>query len=235
MWLPLGYIVRMARRRRSCCKTIRPSVEAVPPLVLFLVSWPVRRLVEAVSPLVLFLFSWSAPPLADSLPPQAANNSREQSPMRRPITSTTRRDGFPISEWYIPCFSCPRSSLYLLSLFFSFRVAKCYSQSWLWPNTPPSPYWKSKLNSYSLRSSPLHKGFPRAIGAHCVGERSCEPVARLNSEFFRSYRSAMPVSSNVVDFVFWQALYGRRCPAVMSTVSQLMSRFVRDNQQDTGI
>src|SRR5215216_6575749 len=132
-----------------------------------------------------------------------------------------------------PC-SCPRSSLYLLSLFFSFRVAKCYSQSWLWPNTPPSPYWKSKLNSYSLRSSPLHKGFPRAIGAHCVGERSSEPVARLNSEFFRSYRSAMPVCSYLVAFVFWQALYGRRCPAVMSTVSRLMSRFVRDNQQDTG-
>jgi hypothetical protein len=22
--------------------------------------------------------------------------------MRRPITSTTRRDGFPISEWYMP-------------------------------------------------------------------------------------------------------------------------------------
>src|SRR5215210_5749699 len=53
MWLPLGYIVKMARRRRSCCKTIRPSVEAGPAklLVLFLFSWPVRRLVEAVSPL----------------------------------------------------------------------------------------------------------------------------------------------------------------------------------------
>src|SRR5215213_1223084 len=35
--------------------------------------------------------------------------------------------------------------------------------------------------------------------------------------------------------VFWQALYGRRCPAVMSTVSRLMSRFVRDNQQDIGV
>src|SRR5215217_4303313 len=35
--------------------------------------------------------------------------------------------------------------------------------------------------------------------------------------------------------VFWQALYGRRCPTVMSTVSRLMSRFVRDNQQDTGV
>jgi hypothetical protein len=38
-----------------------------------------------------------------------------------------------------------------------------------------------------------------------------------------------------VDFAFWQALYGRWCPAVMSTVSRLMSRFVWDNQQDTGI
>src|SRR5215207_3879459 len=83
MWLPLGYIVKMARRRRSCCKTIRPSVEAVSPLVLLLCSWP-------------------APPLAEFPPPQAANNSREQSPMRRPITSTTRRDGFPISEWAMP-------------------------------------------------------------------------------------------------------------------------------------
>jgi hypothetical protein len=45
----------------------------------------------------------------------------------------------------------------------------------------------------------------------------------------------MPVCSYLVDFVFWQALYGRRCPAVMSTVSRLMSRFVRDNQQDTGV
>jgi hypothetical protein len=44
----------------------------------------------------------------------------------------------------------------------------------------------------------------------------------------------MPVSSYLVDFVFWQALYGRWCPAVMSTVSRCMSRFVRDNQQDTG-
>src|SRR5215218_9763096 len=213
MWLPLGYIVEMASRRK---KTIRPSV-------------------EAVSPLVLFLCSWSAPPLAEFPPPQAANNSREQSPMRRPITSTTRRDGFPISEWYIPCFSCPRSSLYLLSLFFSFRVAKCYSQSWLWPNTPPSSYSKRKLNSYSLRSSPLHKGFPRAIGAHCVGERSSEPVPRLNSEFLRSYRLSMLVSSYLVDFAFWQALYGGWCPAVMSTVSRCMSRFGRDNQQDTGV
>src|SRR5215217_434744 len=82
MWLPLGYIVKMARRRRSCSKTIRPSV-------------------EAVSPLVLFFCSSSAPPLAASSPPQAANNSRE-SPMRRPINSPTRRDGFPISEWYMP-------------------------------------------------------------------------------------------------------------------------------------
>src|SRR5215216_5599295 len=80
MWLPLGYIVEMASRRK---KTIRPSV-------------------EAVSPLVLFLCSWSAPPLAEFPPPQAANNSREQSPMRRPITSTTRRDGLPLSEWYMP-------------------------------------------------------------------------------------------------------------------------------------
>jgi hypothetical protein len=101
--------------------------------------------------------------------------------------------------------------------------------------TPPSSYSKRKLNSYSLRSSPLHKGFPIVIGAHCVGERSSEPVPRLNSEFLRSYRLSMPVSSYLVDFVFWQALYGRWCPAVMSTVSRLMSRFVRDNQQDTGV
>src|SRR5215208_8064744 len=134
-----------------------------------------------------------------------------------------------------PCFSCPRSSLYLLSLFLSFRVPNCHTQSWLWPNTPPSSYSKRKLNSYSLRSSPLHEGFPRAIGAHGVGERSSEPVPRLNSEFFRSYRLAMPVASYLVDFVFWQALYGRWCPAVMSTVSRLMSRFVRDNHQDTGV
>ena len=45
----------------------------------------------------------------------------------------------------------------------------------------------------------------------------------------------MPVCSYLVDFAFWQALYGRRCPAVMSTVSRLMSCFVRDNQQDTGV
>src|SRR5215208_1227904 len=134
-----------------------------------------------------------------------------------------------------PCFSCPRSSLYLLSLFLSFRVPNCHTQSWLWPNTPTSSYSKRKLNSYSLRSSPLHEGFPRAIGAHGVGERSSEPVPRLNSEFFRSYRLAMPVASYLVDFVFWQALYGRWCPAVMSTVSRLMSRFVRDNQQDIGV
>src|SRR5215217_2492276 len=78
-------------------------------------------------------------------PLQAANNSREQSPMRRPITSPKRRDGFPNTEWY------------------------------------------------------------------------------------------MPVCSYLVDFVFWQALYGRWCPAVMSTVSRCMSCFVRDNQQDTGV
>src|SRR5918995_5389229 len=48
------------------------------------------------------MFGFSAPPLADSSPPQAANNSRDESPMRRPITSTTRRDGFPISEWPMP-------------------------------------------------------------------------------------------------------------------------------------
>src|SRR5829696_813335 len=35
--------------------------------------------------------------------------------------------------------------------------------------------------------------------------------------------------------VFWQALYGRRCPTVMSTLSRLMSRFIRDNQQETGV
>jgi len=45
----------------------------------------------------------------------------------------------------------------------------------------------------------------------------------------------MPVCSYLVDFVFWQALYGRWCPTVMSTLSRLMSRFVRDNQQDTGV
>src|SRR5829696_3268378 len=72
-------------------------------------------------------------------------------------------------------------------------------------------------------------------GAHCVGERSSEPVPRLNSEFLRSNRLAMPVSSYLVDFVFWQALYGRWCPVVMSTMSRLMSRFVRDNQQDIGV
>src|ERR687898_2598813 len=93
MWLPLGYIVKMASRP----KTIRPSVEAVPPLVLFLCSW-------------------SAPPLAEFPPPQAANNSREQNPMRRPIKSTTRRDGFPISEWYMP--------LLLLSSLISLCVAE---------------------------------------------------------------------------------------------------------------
>src|SRR5829696_4333075 len=47
------------------------------------------------------MFGFSAPPLADSSPPQAANNSTE-SPMRRPINSTTRRDGLPISEWSMP-------------------------------------------------------------------------------------------------------------------------------------
>src|ERR671913_831721 len=95
----------------------------------------------------LRLSPFCVPPVAPffSSPPQAANNSREQSPMRRPITSTTRRDGFPNTEWY------------------------------------------------------------------------------------------MPVCSYLVDFVFWQALYGRGCPAVMSTVSRCMSRFVRDNQQDTGV
>src|SRR5918993_333781 len=66
-------------------KTIRPSVEAGPAKLL-----------------VLLLCSWPAPPLAELSPPQAANNSTEQSPMRRPITSPTRRDGFPISEWYMP-------------------------------------------------------------------------------------------------------------------------------------
>ena len=45
----------------------------------------------------------------------------------------------------------------------------------------------------------------------------------------------MPVCSYLVDFVFWQALYGRRCPAVMSTMSRLMSRFVRDNRWDIGV
>ena len=45
----------------------------------------------------------------------------------------------------------------------------------------------------------------------------------------------MLVSSYLVDFAFWQALYGRWCPAVMSTVSRCMSRFGRDNQQDTGV
>ena len=87
----------------------------------------------------------------------------------------------------------------------------------------------------SLRSSPLHKGFPISIAFHCVGERSSEPVARLNSEFFRSFRLSMPVYSYLVDFVFWQALYGRWCPAVMSTVSRCMSRFVRDNRRDIGV
>jgi hypothetical protein len=81
----------------------------------------------------------------------------------------------------------------------------------------------------------LHKGFPIAIGPHGVGERSSEPVPRLNSEFLRSYRLSMLVSSYLVDFAFWQALYGRWCPAVMSTVSRCMSRFGRDNQQDTRI
>src|SRR5215203_6861041 len=94
---------------------------------------------------MLLLCSCSAPPLAEFPPPQAANNSREQSPMRRPITSTTPRDGFPNTEWY------------------------------------------------------------------------------------------MSVCSYLVDFAFWQALYGRWCPAVMSTMSRLMSRFVRDNQQDIGV
>jgi hypothetical protein len=88
---------------------------------------------------------------------------------------------------------------------------------------------------HSLRSSPLHKGFPRAIASHCVGERSSEPVARLNSEFFRSNRLSMPVSSYLVDFVFWQALYGRWCPAVMSTMSRLMSRCSRDISRDIGV
>src|SRR5829696_2331804 len=86
MWVPLGYIVKMAllvsSRSKQRRKTIRPSVGAVPALVLLLCSWP-------------------APPLADSSPPQAANDNTE-SPMRRPITSPTRRHGFPISEWYMP-------------------------------------------------------------------------------------------------------------------------------------
>src|SRR5918993_4830635 len=108
MWLPLGYIVKMALLVRARLwapwgsnqrrKTIRPSVEAVPALVLFLCSPPAP--VGAVPPLVLLLFSWPAPPLAEFPPPQAANNST-QSPMRRPITSHTRRDGFAISEWYM--------------------------------------------------------------------------------------------------------------------------------------
>src|SRR5215204_4512118 len=51
---------------------------------------------------MLLLCSCSAPPLAEFPPPQAANNSREQSPMRRPITSPTRRDGLPTSEWSMP-------------------------------------------------------------------------------------------------------------------------------------
>src|SRR5918993_268880 len=81
-------------------KTIRPSVEAGPAKLL-----------------VLFLCSPPAAPLADSSPPQAANNSR-QSPMRRPINSPTRRDGFPISEWYIPCsFLSSFSFAYLTARF----------------------------------------------------------------------------------------------------------------------
>src|ERR671913_290746 len=80
-------------------KTIRPSVEAGPAKLL-----------------VLLLCSWPAPPLAELSPPQAANNSTEQSPMRRPITSPTRRDGFPISEWYMP--------LLLLSSLISLCVAE---------------------------------------------------------------------------------------------------------------
>src|SRR5918994_1863889 len=48
------------------------------------------------------MFGFSAPPLADSSPPQAANNSRDESPMRRHIHCPTRRDGFPIGEWSMP-------------------------------------------------------------------------------------------------------------------------------------
>ena len=44
----------------------------------------------------------------------------------------------------------------------------------------------------------------------------------------------MPVSSYLVDFVFRQALYGRRCPAVMSRMSRYMSRFGRDSRRDNG-
>src|SRR5215204_2989270 len=92
------------------------SLEAVPPLVLFLCSWPAP--LGAVPPLVLFLCSPPAPPLAEFSTPQAANNSREEIPMRRPITSPTRKDGFPISEWYIPCsFLCSFSFAYLTAFF----------------------------------------------------------------------------------------------------------------------
>src|ERR687897_856601 len=51
----------------------------------------------------LRLSPFCVPPVAPffSSPPQAANNSTE-SPIRRPITSTTRRDGFPITEWSMP-------------------------------------------------------------------------------------------------------------------------------------
>jgi hypothetical protein len=45
----------------------------------------------------------------------------------------------------------------------------------------------------------------------------------------------MPVSSYLVDFAFWQALYGRRCPVVMSRASQCMSRCSRDNRRDIGV
>ena len=68
-----------------------------------------------------------------------------------------------------------------------------------------------------------------------MGERSSEPVPRLNSEFLSRIGSPCLFLPIPVDFVFWQALYGRGCPAVMSTVSRYMSRFGRDNQQDTRI
>src|SRR5918994_3709890 len=105
MWLPLGYIVKMASRRTVFPeKAIRPSVEAVPAKLLALFLSFSRDMVVRFGELSgtgSSVFSWPAPPLAASSPLQAANNSREQSPMMRPITSTTRLDGFPISEWYM--------------------------------------------------------------------------------------------------------------------------------------
>src|SRR5215218_1373638 len=54
MWLPLGYIVKMVllvpSRSKKRRKTIRPSVEAVPPLVLLLCSWPAPPLAEFSPP-----------------------------------------------------------------------------------------------------------------------------------------------------------------------------------------